>query len=365
MRAGSVVLSRPSVILRMVAVVGAVLLIALPLHRAGSVVPTAAAVAALAAVAWVVPVRSLGHVAATWVAAALFVCCPAFGGSRQWFLTGIAHGTTARTAMSNGDNNNLADLLNTVWGWRLEDPVPHTLPPGRAGAAVVTFLRSIDRHVDLPASGATGLPLKYVLVIVWLGLTAACAAGAASHDRRRDARFLLAMATPWVVMFAVLGQMHQRYLLWGATLTAGAAAVSPGLVLLHLLLSVVSATQELVDMMANVHHTDNDLYRLAHGWTPGMGWAVLLTAGVFVYGSVTTTRRRSPVAERRPDLGPAEEQPDQDREDDRLQKSEPVRDQDHPNQTSERAPPEPCLPEVLPRAGNLQSDAGGLGPQDP
>ena len=316
-RLGGKVLHRPSSIVRVCAAVAAVLLIALPLHRAGAFGPTVAAVAALAAVVWIVPARSLGHVAAAWAAAALLTAWPAFGASGQWFYTGIAHGTTARTAMSNGDNNNLADLLNTVWGWRLEDPVPHTLPPGRAGDAVVAFLRSIDRHVDLPARGATGLPLKYVLVILWLAVTTACAAAAAAHDRRRNPRFLLAAATPWVVMFAVLGQMHQRYLLWGATLTAGAAAVSPGLVLLHLLLSVVAAGQELSSMMANAHHTDNALYRLAHGWTPGMGWAVLLTAGVFVYGSVTPGRRRLAVVGRGPNPGAAAEQPKEPGQQDR------------------------------------------------
>jgi hypothetical protein len=250
-----------------------------------------------------VPARALGHAAAVWVASALLLCAPVFGGSAEWFYTGIARGTTARAGLSMGDNNNLAKLLEQNWGWHLEDAV-FTLPPDRAADRVGDLLRAIDRHVDLPPGKPVMLPLKYLLLAVWVALTVACSIGAAWHDRRRDPRFLLAVAAPWVAMFAVMGQMHQRYLLWGAALTCVAAAVSPGLVLLHLLLSTLSAGQELLDM-AEERTADGapgravwraahpDLLSVLHGWTPGMGWAVLLTAGVFVYMSVAPGRRRA------------------------------------------------------------------------
>ena len=296
----------PSIAVRLVLAAGAVVAVAVPLRGAGvgSLWPAVAAVAGLAALCWAVPGRSLGHVAAAWVAAALLLCIPLFGGSDQWFLTGIAHGTTARNGMSMGDNNNLAKLLEQTWGWHLEDPAI-TLPPGRAADDLGGFLRSIDPHVDLQPGRPITLPLKYLLLLIWVGVTVACSTGAARHDRRRDPRFLLAVAAPWVAMFAVLGQMHQRYLLWGAALTCMAAAVSPGLVVLHVLLSVVSAGQELLSMAEDRYPegaagraawraAHPELLSVLHGWTPGMGWAVLLTAGVFVYQAVAPGRRRHP-----------------------------------------------------------------------
>ncbi len=50
-----------------------------------------------------------------------------------------------------------------------------------------------------------------------------CARGAARHAHNRDPRVLIAMATPWLLMFALLGQMHERYLMWGAVLSAVAS----------------------------------------------------------------------------------------------------------------------------------------------
>jgi hypothetical protein len=291
-----------------------------PLRRAGVtarwLAPTA--VIGLATLAYLVPVRSLGHVAAAWVAAALLLCVPLFHTSSEWYFVGIAHGTTARSRMSNGDNNNLANLLETTWGWQLEEPVI-TLPPGPTSGHVAAFLEAIDKHVAFPPGKPVTLPLKYLLVSIWFASTVACSFGAARHDRSRHPRFLVAVAAPWVVMFAVLGQMHQRYLLWGAGLTCMAAAVSPGLALLHLLLSVVSMGQELVSMAATNHHDPNALAqalapdpartnlrwwittaeRTFIGWTPGMGWAVLLSAAVLVYvgvarGGGVTARRTAP-----------------------------------------------------------------------
>ena len=287
----------------------AVAAVGVPLERAGvgPLWKAAAAVFGFAAlVAWV-PARSLGHAYAAAVAAALLLCLPLFGGSDRWFQFGIAHGTTARPQLSVGPDNNLANLLGQVWDWNLEDPVV-TLPPWAAADRVGAFLTSIDQHVRLPTGRPVSLPLKYLLLLIWVAATVLCSFGAARHDRSRDPRFLLAVAAPWVAMFAVMGQMHQRYLLWGAALTCMSVAVSPGLVALHLFLAVVSVGQELLSMAGgrDADRVAQDLvgkhpdwwsyqavrtfYEAARGWTPGMGWAVVLTAGVFVYASVAPAR---------------------------------------------------------------------------
>ena len=297
-----------SIAARAVAVIIAITMVLQPIRGADPTWVGRAAIgfAAVTVALALCPARAVGPTVAGWVAATVLLCVPIFGGSGQWFAVGIAHGTTARTGMSLGNNNNLANLLEDVWHWRLEDRVDTrwtTLPAGPTADRVATFLNGIDPAARLRMGQPVSLPLKYVLVIVWGVLTAVAAVGAARHGRpgRRDPRFLLAVAAPWVAMFAVLGQMHQRYLLWGAALSCMAVAVSPGLIVPHLLLSVVSAGQEMLSMADNLSDGTADrarwradhaeLLSLVRGWTPGMGWAVLTIAGLFVYLSAAGRTR--------------------------------------------------------------------------
>ncbi|MBA3543394.1 MAG: hypothetical protein H0T83_03005 [Chthoniobacterales bacterium] len=83
--------------------------------------------------------------------------------------------------------------------------------------------------------------LQWILRLLYLGALALCALGAARHARSRDPRLLIAVVTPWLLMFALLAQMHERYLLWGAVLSAVALGVSLRLTLLHFLFSAMSA----------------------------------------------------------------------------------------------------------------------------
>ncbi len=84
--------------------------------------------------------------------------------------------------------------------------------------------------------------LQWTLRLIYLAALVLCARGAARHARWRDPRVLIAIATPWLIMFALLAQMHERYLLWGAVLSAVALGVSVRLTLVHFIFSVMSAT---------------------------------------------------------------------------------------------------------------------------
>lgn len=48
------------------------------------------------------------------------------------------------------------------------------------------------------------------------------------------------MAAPWLLMLALLGQMRERYSLWGAAATAVTVAISMRLSILHLILTLLS-----------------------------------------------------------------------------------------------------------------------------
>ncbi len=84
--------------------------------------------------------------------------------------------------------------------------------------------------------------LQWTLRVIYLCALILCGLGAARHARRRDPRLLIAIAAPWLAMFALLPQMHERYLLWGAVVSAVALGVSLRLTTLHFLFSIMSAT---------------------------------------------------------------------------------------------------------------------------
>ena len=67
-----------------------------------------------------------------------------------------------------------------------------------------------------------------------------CARGAARHMRNRDLRVLISITAPWLLMFALLGQMQERYLVWGAVVSAVALGVSVRLSIIHFIISVAS-----------------------------------------------------------------------------------------------------------------------------
>src|SRR5438270_4787475 len=70
------------------------------------------------------------------------------------------------------------------------------------------------------------LTLQWALRLLYLGALALSARGLTRHLRARDPRALIAIAAPWLLMFALLGQMHERYLRGGAVVSAVALGAS-------------------------------------------------------------------------------------------------------------------------------------------
>ena len=84
------------------------------------------------------------------------------------------------------------------------------------------------------------LTLQWALRILYIAGLAGCAIWAARRARVGDARALLAIAAPWLLMLAVLGQMRERYSLWAAAATAVTVAISMRLTILHVVFSLLS-----------------------------------------------------------------------------------------------------------------------------
>jgi hypothetical protein len=98
-----------------------------------------------------------------------------------------------------------------------------------------------DRLFDFTfASVNATLTLQWALRIVYVAGLTGCAVWAARRARAGDARTLLAIAAPWLLMLAVLGQMRERYSLWAAAATAVTVAISLRLTILHVVFSLLS-----------------------------------------------------------------------------------------------------------------------------
>jgi hypothetical protein len=171
-----------------------------------------------------------------------------------------------------GHSDNLAAILET-FGWQLSDPV--------------FTVRIPWRHLEW------AVQMKTLLVTIYAITLALCSWGAANKSRRNDPAFLIALTAPWLLMFALLTQMHERYLLWAAVVSAVTIAVSLGWGLMHLLLTAV-ATSMIVRALMVYGANRPELPRLAralNGIHPGISWAVLVCAGVFLYCAVAPHRQ--------------------------------------------------------------------------
>ena len=240
------------------------------LSRLGTAIMLSAGVAAAA---WLLPAtRDRTAAALLLVGLAIFLGGTRFGGSWAWYTVGYARGADQYREMSVSASN-LPALMAARWGWRINTPFHIGWGPVGAWWSVHAVYRT--RSV---------LRVAYFLT---LGL---CAYAAARQSRRGDARLLVAIAAPWVLLVALMPQMHERYLLWGAAVTALFAGVGVGFTLLHLAITAIAASFMLASMTNADPNWWPELTRLSHGLQPDVGWAVVLAAGVLLAAAFGRSR---------------------------------------------------------------------------
>jgi hypothetical protein len=159
--------------------------------------------------------------AGAWIAGAVAVAILLTGvfwrGTFSWLQIGFLYGSEHYPFLFISSCYNLPSLLDRL-GWDLKEPL--------------WSYEFGSRYIEVT--------LQWTLRSVYLAALAACAFGAARHARSRDPRLLMAIVTPWLVMFALLGQMHERYLIWGAVISAVALGVSARLSAIHFIISAAS-----------------------------------------------------------------------------------------------------------------------------
>jgi hypothetical protein len=173
-----------------------------------------------------------------------------FGGSWLWLQTSFA-GAAENFRTMHIDAINFAGTLAERWGWQIDDPV------FTVGTHIVTmnfFLRGL-----------------YILLMLL------CGVAAAFQNCRRSPRVLIALIAPWILMYALLPQMHERYLMWGASL----AAIGVGLNLELAILFLLTVSIACASILVAIYHGYGAQFidRL----DPDIGWVVLLVALAYFY----------------------------------------------------------------------------------
>ena len=158
--------------------------------------------------ALILPRRFRPLTAAAVLAGGLLLCPLLFSGSYAWMEQGWGLGTWHRPFMGIGQTRNLPAILRDRYGW-----------------------------TDVNALVWGQVTIRRLLQYTYAASLVLCAVGAALQARRDDPRVLVALSAPWLLFAALLPQMHERYLVFAAAVTAVAASAGLGPALLHLLIS--------------------------------------------------------------------------------------------------------------------------------
>jgi hypothetical protein len=212
------------------------------------------------------------------------------GGSFAWLRVGFLYGSEHYPYLVISSCYNLPSLLSKL-GWSLKDP----------------FWSVHFGSLDF------GLTLQWTLRLLYLGALTVCAYGAARQVRDRDPRVLIAVTAPWLLMFALLGQMHERYLMWGAVVSAVAFGVSLRLSIIHFIISAASTAMivhvMLIDKKFETTLWAIDLLKHIRGYASVL---VLACVGVYLWNTLPRQafQRRAPRLPRAPSLslGPEPEE---------------------------------------------------------
>ena len=153
------------------------------------------------------PVPLLATFTAGCAAGALWL-----GGTASWFQVGFVYGASRYNTLFTSGVSNLCTLLQTQFG--VQAP-----------------------WVKLPLPGGLGIQVRYLLAAACALALLVCARGAAAHARHHPARCLAAVTAPFVLVYTLMPQMHDRYLVWGVAATALLVGCGLRWALLHALLT--------------------------------------------------------------------------------------------------------------------------------
>ncbi|HEV7297989.1 MAG TPA: hypothetical protein VGN72_01395 [Tepidisphaeraceae bacterium] len=242
---------------------------------------------------WRVPLAKYAYLVAGIIGLSLAACPLLFNSDLTWWDLAFRYGAEKFPSLVQFSANTVPTLLGGRFGWSSLNEVVYSFEAGQF------LFWSWDGYQ---------LRLKQTLVAIYAIGIVLCAFAMARHTRHGDRRFLAAAATPWLIAFTFMPQMHSRYLLFTACIGMLMTGVGLGMTLLAVLISLLSWMMTLHLMFGNtrfrgpmlrgylpVEWADpvRDIIVRSH---PDAAWAILLLTLIFLY----TAMRSSPDRPRRP-----------------------------------------------------------------
>jgi len=236
------------------------------------------------------PKRHYAVVIALAAAASLLLCIPFFDPSMAWYELGYRFPTWHFPTLAVGEASTFPAILSESWGMNSLQYIAWIIPPHTFGSW---------------PGAAYPVTIKELMVSIYAAVLPLGAAGVALQARRNSRLFLVAMVTPWLLMYCIPTQIHERYLLFAAGASAVCIGYRLGPALLGVFLTLVCAANTLNTMMLCqpryyiwrrppknlplwLDASDwRKVFRVIEPLHPYIGWAVLLCAAVFLYMSIT------------------------------------------------------------------------------
>ena len=218
---------------------------------------------------WWAPSCALG----LW-AGGLALTVPMYGASMAWYDIGIKYGTRHWRHLYWCHASNLGSIMEVRYNWQFADTINLSWIPW--------------------IGPSTPVPIRLVMVWAFAALLSIGIIAAVRHRVKHDPRLLLSLALPFMLAFAVLPQMIDRYLMWPAALISAYAAISIGGVVLWLVLSLLACVMMADYIMGFVLQAPEAQYWLPYLQVtfPDIGWGVLVLAGVMLYAACLSTPRK-------------------------------------------------------------------------
>ena len=197
---------------------------------------------------------------------------PLLKSSSAWFEIGTVFPTRNWKQLFWCHGANLGSILQAKFQWKYDD---------LADMSWIPFL-------------SEPVPIRHVMVGIFVLLLAFCIGGFVRHRRRHDPRLLLAMAVPLMLAYAFLPQMIERYLIWPAALLSAYAAISIGGLVLCAAVSLLGVALMAGYILPFVRESPITLQWLPYIGPifPDIGWAVIVLAIVMLYMGCTPSGRR-------------------------------------------------------------------------
>jgi hypothetical protein len=210
------------------------------------------------------------HAYALLIAIAVFLTIPLFDSATGWYTMGFEYGTQKFQTMMTGSGSwNIPAMLVKYFGWSRTQP---------------------EEPVYLPYFDTT-VPIRVFLRGVYLVCIVLCGIGAAIQSARKDTRFLAAVTAPWLLFFLVLTQMHGRYSIWAAGISALLAGVSTGMALLGVVVTIVATLGIMQNQYRSAPDFDPWLLSVLRHADPGIGWIFILAALCYLFVALSPRNR--------------------------------------------------------------------------